>query len=92
MCCGVFFRKFLELFFIMSMLSLDNDDCGAMFITQGPSDNAPKFEEDDKDDLFLGVAKDDFGSPSVDLVNRHEVAHYSDISNDEMDFETEYSR
>ena len=78
------------LFVIMDTFSLEDDeDVSNMFITQTPSSNSQnvteKEEENDADDMFLGLLENDFQSPCSSLVQKdHTVFNYSDISDEEF--------
>ena len=78
----------------MDYYSLEEDDASGLFITQESSRINDEIGEnhDESGDNFLGVMTDDFQSPCVSLVTGENTAHYSDISEDEQDFEKEKSR
>ena len=69
--------------------SLEDAELSQMFITQ--ESNGQDVEMLDKsadgmdtnDEIFLGNRSGDFASPCVSLVNKLELQHYSDISDDD---------
>ena len=69
------------------IFSLEDDDYGGLFITQESKED--KVPEINKDNLFLGVEETDFESSCSSLVGNNSLlnCHYSDISDEEMDFE-----
>ena len=72
----------------MDTFSLEEDEFSELFITQESNRSVSNVsEEENADKLFLGVEEDDFGTLSVSIVRSKEVPHYSDISEDNKDFE-----
>ena len=72
------------------LLSLEDYECSQLFITQEPKENITDLlnrsddKVEEKDELFLGIAANDFQSPCLSLIKTNNDAMYSDISDVEM--------
>ena len=75
----------------MDMFSLEDEDASALFITQESSgiSQLDLSKNSENEELFCGVEEGDFSSPCVSMVGAQpKLPQYSDISEDENDFET----
>ena len=81
---GIFVFKMAQ---NLDLLSLEDEECSQMFITQESHGNVEnlmdKSGENSDDNLFLGMFEDDFSSPCVSLMDNN-LPVYSDISDDEV--------
>ena len=75
----------------MEEFSLEEEEGNALFLTQEPSQIQGQIQDnsDGNDDLFCGVQVGDFQSPVKSLCEGVRNVMYSDISDEEMDFEEE---
>ena len=76
----------------MDVFSLEEEDCGGLFLTQQSSSSqleGKKDEENEMETTFLGLRSDDFQSPCASLVTKSQAVGgaYSDISEEECEFE-----
>ena len=78
LCCTFYVIK-------MDLFSLEEDKCPELFITQESNkvDEDMYVEESGKDEEFLGIKMNDFGSPCTSLMGLPSM-HYLGISNDKM--------
>ena len=78
------------------MFSLEDDEGNDMFITQTPSTsdgNTQELNNQSGGELFLGIEVDDFQSPCSSLVSKSmKQPIYSDISDDDMEWEIQSSQ
>ena len=70
------------------LLSLEDEECSQMFMTQEESHGnvenlMDKSGENSDNNLFLGMFEDDFSSPCVSLVDSY-LLMYSDITDDKV--------
>ena len=73
----------------MDTLSLEEEECSEMFLTQQYSQSSEKIEgEGAEGNLFCGVERFDFQSPCQPVCKDHtNSATYSDIFDEESDFQ-----
>ena len=96
--CFVGFVRIFGLTFwnlmVMEVFSLEEEECGGLFLTQQSNINEGDEQEDENsgengdDKSFFGLSASDFTSPCVSLVGRNvpNVPQYSDISEGDEDF------
>ena len=91
----VHYFGFFLAFCNMEVFSLEEEECGGLFLTQnsrnhnGESEEFANKEDKSREDNFFGMDPFDFTSPCVSMICRNTERNtlYSDISDDEKDFQ-----